>query len=187
MHDESSLTKRAKTMNSKRKAVKEHASWEHTTREWATDTARSLALDLYHGRPTTARPYGVGDWPAPEPGRSQPMPAIRPWLVTSGRVVGRLADGQLYGYRWEKMVGLRVDLSAGRETLAVDIEGERPLLWSGAGLAPMAVAAVFHLYGPAALIDHPGLAALRAGGDWRDGSGPQFLGQAHLPPRSRAV
>jgi hypothetical protein len=193
-------------MNSKRKAVKEHASWEHSTREWATDTARSLALDLYHGRPTTARPYGVGvvvdpgetvwsevpvrfnqDWPAPEPGRSQPMPAIRPWLVTSGRVVGRLADGQLYGYRWEKMVGLRVDLSSGRETLAADIEGERPLLWSGPGLAPMAVAAVFHLYGPAALIDHPGLAALRVGGDWRSDSGPQFLGQAHLPPRSRAV
>lgn len=193
-------------MNSKRKAVRERALWEDATRGWASDAARGLALDLFHGRPTAARPYGVGvvvdpgetvwsevpvrfnrDWPTPEPGHSQPRPATRPWLVTSGRVVGRLADGHLHGYRWEKMVGLRVELSPGRETLTVDIERERSLTWSGPGLAPMAVAAVFHLYGAAALLDHPGLACLRVGGDGNPAAPPPFSDQTHLPPRSRAV
>ena len=30
----------------------------------------------------------------------------------------------------------------------------------------MAVAAIFHLYGPDAMIEHPGLASLRATPDW---------------------
>jgi hypothetical protein len=170
-------------MVSKRKAVEARAQWDDQVRLWATNAGRVLALDLYHGRHTATRPYAVGvvldrdetalsevpvrfnrDWPAPlGPGQRIVMPAIRPWLVTSGRVVGRLADQNLYGYRWEKMVGARVDLTPGHETLAVDIDGVRPLEWSGAGLAPMAVAAVFHLYGPAAMIEHPGLAPLRPG------------------------
>lgn len=97
------------------------------------------------------------DWtPAVKPGE-QAAPAVRPWLVTSGRVVGRLADDRLHGYRWDKAVGVRVDLTAGREAVIVDIEGEPTLLWSGPGVAPMAVAAIFHLYGPGAMIEHPGL------------------------------
>jgi hypothetical protein len=170
-------------MASKRKAIKARAQWDDQARLWATHAGRVLALDLYHGRHTATRPYGVGvvldcgetawsevpvrfnrDWPAPlRPGQRAAMPAIRPWLVTSGRIVGRLADHNLYGYRWETMVGVRVDLTPGRETLAVDIDGERPLEWIGAALAPLAVAAVFHLYGPAAMIEHPGLAPLQPG------------------------
>jgi hypothetical protein len=191
-------------MASKRKTMKALAQWDSQARLWATNAGRDLALDLYHGRPTTTRPYGVGvvldpgetpwsevpvrfnqDWPAAlVPGQRIAMPAIRPWLITSGRVVGRIADSNLYGYRWEKMVGVRVDLTPGSETLAVDIDSERPLVWTGAGLAPMAVAAVFHLYGPVAMIEHPGLAPLRAGENWRQATTTSgtMLNPAPQPP-----
>ena len=138
---------------SKRKEAKALARWEHDTRQWAIDTGRDLALDLYHDREPAARPYGVGvvldpgekvwaeapvrfnlDWTQPAKPGEQPAPAVRPWLVTSGRVVGRLADDRLHGYRWEKAVGVRVDLTAGREALIVHIEGEPTLLWSGPGI-----------------------------------------------------
>jgi hypothetical protein len=41
----------------------------------------------------------------------------------------------------------------------------------------MAVAAVFHLYGPLAMIEHPGLAPLRGREDWRQTqpSGPDTV------------
>lgn len=174
-------------MAGKRKAIKALQAWEDETRVWATGTARDLALALYRSTPTATRPYGVGvvldpgetawsevpvrfnrDWVGPTvPGQAVPAGAIRPWLVTSARVVGRLGDGHLHGYRWETMYGVRVDLTPRHETLAVDVDGEPSLQWTGAGLAPMAVAAVFHLYGPLAMIEHPGLAPLRGGEDWR--------------------
>jgi hypothetical protein len=81
--------------------------------------------------------------------------------VTSARVVGRLADDRLHGYRWERAVGARVDLTPGREVVSLDIESEPTLIWTGPAVAPLAVAAVFHLYGALAMIDHPGLAPLR--------------------------
>ena len=81
--------------------------------------------------------------------------------MTSARLVGRLADDRLHGYRWEKAVGARVDLTPGREVVSLDIDSEPTLIWTGPAVAPMAVAAVFHLYGPLAMIEHPGLATLR--------------------------
>ncbi|MGH9303752.1 MAG: hypothetical protein ACRDZ5_04970 [Acidimicrobiales bacterium] len=172
---------------SKRADAKAVARWEHDTRQWAIDTGRGLALDLYYDRDRAARPYAVGvvldpgekvwaevpvrfnlDWTPPATPGGQAQPAIRPWLVTSGRAVGRLADGRLHGYRWESAVGVRVDLTAGRDVASLDIEGQPTLVWSGPGTAPMAVAAIFNLYGPAAMIDHPGLAPLRAQ-DWPHG------------------
>jgi hypothetical protein len=165
---------------SKRKDAKALARWEQDTRQWAIDTGRNLALDLYNDRDRAALPFGVGvvldpgeklwaevpvrfnlDWTQPVKAGEQVQPAIRPWLVTSGRVVGRLADDRLHGYRWEKAVGVRVDLMPGREAVILDIEGEPTLGWSGPGIAPMAVAAIFYLYGPVAMIEHPGLAPLR--------------------------
>ena len=165
---------------SKRKEATALARWEHDTRQWAIDTGRDLALDLYYDRTRAARPYAVGvvldpdekvwaevpvrfnlDWTPPAKPGEQAAPVIRPWLVTSGRVVGRLADDRLHGYRWESAVGVRVDLAIGREVVSLDIEGQPTLVWSGPGVAPMAVAAIFHLYGPASMIEHPGLAPLR--------------------------
>jgi hypothetical protein len=46
--------------------------------------------------------------------------------------------------------------------VTLDIDGEPTLTWYGPGVAPLAVAAVFLLYGAAAMIDHPGLAPLRS-------------------------
>ncbi len=186
---------------SKRKDVKALARWEHDTRQWAIDTGRDLALDLYYDRDRVARPYGVGvvldpgekvwaevpvrfnlDWSQPAKPGGQAVPVVRPWLVTSGRVVGRLADDRLHGYRWEHAVGVRVDLTAGREIVGLDIEGQPTLIWSGPGIAPMAVAAIFHLYGPAAMIEHPGLAALRVPLD--STTGRPDASPARIEPRS---
>jgi len=96
---------------SRRAYAKAVARWEHDTRQWAIDTGRDLALDLYYDRDRGARAYGVGvvldagekvwaevpvrfnlDWTHPVKAGEQPAPSIRPWLVTSGRVVDRLAD-----------------------------------------------------------------------------------------------
>ena len=168
----------------KRKDAKALARWEHDIRQWATSAGRDLALDLYYGRDRTDRPYNVGvvldfgekvwaevpvrfnlDWAPPTKTGEQAPPTVRPWLVTSCRVIGRLADERLHGYRWENAVGVRVDLAAGRDVVSLDVEGQPPLIWTGPGVAPMAVAAIFRLYGPAAMIEHPGLAPLRVAPD----------------------
>jgi hypothetical protein len=165
---------------SKRKDIKAVARWNDEARQWATVAGRQLALDLYYGRETACRPYGVGavldagekvwaevparfncDWITLVKPCEQFQPAVRSWLVTSDRVVGRLADERLHGYRWEKAAGVRVDLTAGREAVSLDIDCEPTLIWTGPAVAPMAVAAVFRLYGPLGLIQHPGLAPLR--------------------------
>ena len=166
---------------SKRRDAKALARWHDETRRWATASGRALALDLYHHRETALRPYSVGlvldpgekvwaevpvrfnlDWPTPliTPGRPV-EPAFRPWVVTSDRVVGRLSDDRLHGYRWERAIGARVDLTPGHETVCLDVDGEPALVWTGPAAAPMAVTAVFHLFGPNGVIEHPGLATLR--------------------------
>lgn len=162
---------------SKRKDAKALACWEDEARHWAMATGRDLALDLYYNRETPALPYGVGvvldpgekvwaevpvqfnldSTPQVNSGQQAPL-AFRSWVITSERVVGRLGDDRLHGYRWEKAAGVRVDLTRGREALSLDIDREATLKWTGPAVAPMAVAAVFHLYGPLALIEHPGLA-----------------------------
>jgi hypothetical protein len=165
---------------SKRKDAKAMARWEDEARQWATATARELALDLYYDRQTSTQPYGVGvvldpgeklwaelpvrfnlDWMPSVKADVHAQPAFRPWLVTSVRCVGRLADDRLHGYRWDKTVGARVDLTPGREFVSLDIDSEPTLIWTGPAVAPLAVAAVFKLYGPLAMIEHPGLAAVR--------------------------
>lgn len=169
---------------SKRKEARALAQWEDEARRWATATARDLALDLYYNRQTSVRPYGVGVvldagekvWaevpvmfnldrrPLVRPGEHA-QSYVRPWLVTSGRIVGRLGDQRLQGYRWENAVGACVDLDPGREVVSLDIDGEPRLAWYGPAVAPLAVAAVFLLYGAAAMIDHPGLVPLRVADD----------------------
>jgi hypothetical protein len=169
---------------SKRKDAKAFARWEDQARQWATATARNLALDLYYDRQTSTQPYGVGvaldpgervwaevpvrfnlDWTPPAKAGDQAHPAFRPWLVTSARCVGRLADDRLHGYRWDRAVGARIDLTKGREVVSLDVDCEPILIWTGPAVAPLAVAAVFHLYGALAMIDHPGLAAVRVATD----------------------
>jgi hypothetical protein len=85
----------------------------------------------------------------------------RPWLVTNHRIVARLGDDRLHGWRWEHMVGCRVDLTSGREVVALDPGCQSPLSWTGPGVAPLAVAAVYRLHGLLAVIEHPELAEIR--------------------------
>jgi hypothetical protein len=167
---------------SKRKQTRALTRWSEEARQWATAAGRDLALDLYYNRESNLRPYDVGvvlgagervwaetplhfnlDWTCLRADSKTIEPALRPWLVTSDRVVGRLADDRLCGYRWEQAVGARVDLTHGREVVMLDIENEPTLVWSGPAAAPLAVAAVFRLYGPIGMIEHAGLAPLRDG------------------------
>jgi hypothetical protein len=165
---------------SRRKEAKALSRWEDEARQWATATARELALDLYYDRQTAVQPYGVGvvldagekvwaeipirfnlDSTSIVKSCEDPQPALRSWLVTSARVVARLGDDRLHGYRWEKVVGCRVDLTPRREVVSLDLDSEPSLVWTGPAVAPLAVVAVFHIYGSLALIDHPGLVAVR--------------------------
>jgi len=165
----------------KRKQRKALARQEAQVREWAMENGRRLVLAICGGEAVPATPYGVGvvldpgeqvwvECPVrflqerpPTPVYPPGCPPFRPWLVTSDRIVGRLGDGRLYGYRWDQMVGCRVDVSRGREHVSVDLSDGSPLAWMGPGVVPMAVAAVYRLHGRDALVNHPGLALLRAG------------------------
>jgi hypothetical protein len=167
---------------SRRKDAKALVRRDDGARQWATATGRALALDLYFNRETATLPYGVGvvldagekvwaqvpvrfnlDRTPPVTPGEHTQPAFRSLLVTTNRVVGRLADDRLHGYRWDKAVGARVDLTPGREvvSLDIDIESEPTLIWTGPAVAPVAVAVVFHLFGSLAMIQRPGLAAVR--------------------------
>lgn len=169
-------------MTSKHKRARELSRWEAETRLWATATARDLALALHYGRYTGARPFHVGvvldegervwtetplyfsaDGPTTLVGvgvaPGQPDP--RPWLVTNHRIVARLGDDRLHGWRWEHMVGCRVALTPGREAVGIDLDCQSPLVWTGPGVAPLAVATVYRLHGPLAMIEHPGLGPIR--------------------------
>jgi hypothetical protein len=98
--------------------------------------------------------------PGPAAAHQDPRP-FRPWLITNARVVARLGDDRLHGWRWEPATGLRTDLTPGREFVALDMDAFPLPVWRGPAGAPLAVAAVFHVYGPHALVDHPGLVELR--------------------------
>ena len=180
----------------KRKQRKAFVRWETETRAWAADTGRRLVLTLCSGEQIPVSPYRVGvvlgpdeqAWvecpvrfvqDAPPGGLASTdivsWPPIRPWLVTSQRIVGRLGDDRLYGYRWEHIVGCRVDLALGREAVAIDLRDGMPLVWTGPGVAPMGVAAVFRLHGRQGLLDHPGLGSLRAPSPKMRGRAPSEL------------
>jgi hypothetical protein len=135
---------------------------------------------MYHNRPQPVTPYQVGvvrdsderpliEIPArflnerpPVNGAPGPWrPLIRPWLITNHRIVGRLGDVRLYGWRWQQFTGCRVDLQPDREFVAIDAWDGIPLSWVGPAVAPLAVAAIFRLYGSTARLDHPRLARLR--------------------------
>lgn len=168
----------------RRKQRQAAVRWEAETRTWATDAGRALVLALSGGYMVPATPYRVGvvlragerpwaECPArflpksvrgPHAGNDPSWPPVRPWLVTSARVVGRLGDDRLYGYRWDDMVGCRIDLSEGRERVCLDLDRQTPLTWAGPGVAPMAVVAVYHLHDATALLDHPSLSPLRSKG-----------------------
>ena len=190
----------SKPMTSKRKAVKEHALWEHTTREWATESPAAWRWTCTtagrHGPPLRrrrrARP-GETVWSevpvrfnqrlaSPRAGRRQPMPVIRPWLVTSGRVVGRLADGLTVRVPLGEDGRSRVDLSyrqgdprrRRRRGAAAPVERAGPGPYGRSRRVPPL---------RARRPDRPPRArhTPRAGGDCPRAPPPRSIGQANLP------
>ena len=89
------------------------------------------------------------------------------WAVTNKRLVGRLASGFHTGWTWDQVGAYRADLTKGKEWCEVVVDG-RPTTFFGPGTAPLAVALVYHSHGGVALLEHPGLAALRVTPDQRD-------------------
>ena len=101
-----------------RKQRKALAKWEDDARRWAHETARDLVMAMVTGQPTAATAYRIGvvlepgervwaECPVrflqerhvgPQPGPDW-LPPIRRWLATSDRILGRLADDRLYGWR----------------------------------------------------------------------------------------
>ncbi len=81
------------------------------------------------------------------------------WLVTNHRLATRAPDGQVISIYWVAITGLTADLVA--DALALDGEGGFRGELSGPAVAPIAVAAIAACHGPFALLDHPGVAALR--------------------------
>lgn len=166
-----------------RKQKRELARWETATRQWAADAGRRLAVDLHRGHEVPIRPYTVGvvlwesrheqvwgqlparcseDTPVavrgghPRRSAGPPRPRITDWLITSHRIAGRLYSDTLGWWEWTTVVGVQVDLAADGEYVRLDppLPG-RPVRWYGPGVVPLAIAAVYHLHGPAAVLDHP--------------------------------
>lgn len=168
---------------SRKKERKALARWETDTRLWAHETAKDLVMAMVTGQPTRATPYRIGvvlhpgecvwaECPVrflherPVGAQAGPdwLPPIRPWLITSHRIVGRLGEDRLYGWGWDQVVGCRVELVPGAEAVALDLRDGSGIAWTGPGTAPLAVAAVCYLHGSEALIYHGGLAPLRQAG-----------------------
>jgi hypothetical protein len=145
---------------SERRARRRRAVWEAQIRTWATETGRSLALDLHSDHALRVRPYKVGlvlhmgeqpwvevpvtcsaDTPVAV-GDGHPVLQAGPWLVTSQRVAGRLQPDILRWWTWDQVIGVQVDLTLGRERVCLDIDGTKPVYFDGPGVAPLAVAAV---------------------------------------------
>lgn len=166
-----------------RKQRKDLAKWEDDTRLWAHETAKDLVMAIVTDQLTAGTPYRVGvvlkpgeqiwaecplrflqERPVGPQADLDWFPPIRPWLVTSERVVGRLGDDRLYSWRWGQVVGCRVGLDPGVETVALDLQDGSGVVWIGPGVAPLAVAAVCRLHGREALVLHAGLAPLRQAG-----------------------
>ncbi|MGC8628170.1 MAG: hypothetical protein ACP5VR_11615 [Acidimicrobiales bacterium] len=161
-----------------RKVLREAARWEKKNRPALVEQARRLAMGLYHGRAIEARPYRLGlalsqgevpwaetwarcsldayPWARPNPSR---LP-LSCWVATSQRLVGRLRSGAWAGWAWDGVDTYRADLSRGKEWVEVVGEG-RQLTLFGPGVAPLAVALTWKIYGAMALLEHPGLGPLR--------------------------
>ncbi len=161
-----------------RKVLRETARWERKNRPVAIEQARRLAMALYHGKAIETPPFQLGlafgpgetlwvetwarcsldrhPWAALDPSRL----ALSCWAITNRRLVGRLSSGLHTGWTWDQIGAYQADLTRGGEYASVVVDG-RPTLFYGPGVAPLAVALVWQLHGAVALLQHPGLAALR--------------------------
>lgn len=153
-------------------------------RATAADDARALALDIVGGNAVGVTAYGIGvvldadeivwresvpgdwfaratiEWPNGHTEQQWQRHPVRPWMVTNHRVISRQPDGSLCQVQWAAVTGCRVDLAT--EVVVFDATDGWQGGIGGPGVAVIAVAAVASVYGPQALIDHPGIAPLRS-------------------------
>ena len=113
-------------------------------------------------------------WAALDPSRL----ALSCWAITNKRLVGRLSSGLHTGWTWDQIGAYQADLTRGGEYASVVVDG-RPTLFYGPGVAPLAVALVWQLHGAVALLEHPGLAALRVQAKPRKAPEPMLALPAH--------
>jgi hypothetical protein len=100
--------------------------------------------------------------------------------VTNKRLMGRLWTGLYTGWTWEQIGAYRADLTRGKEWAELVVEGHPTVLY-GPGVAPLAVAFVYKVHGVVALLEHPGLAALRVQPKRRKAGQPMLALPAHNP------
>jgi hypothetical protein len=173
------------------RATRRHEKWQRETHDWACESARQLALDLYYRRASPIDPYGLGValgpgellyrqvcaryWTLGQPtqlvdgfGRVQHVPSCwRDWgwcqtLLTSQRLVTRLAaDRDRLVSNWWASIA-GVQVDLARDLVGLD---DTTSTWRGAYGGPavplIAVCAVGAVHGLAALVDHPALEPLR--------------------------
>jgi hypothetical protein len=139
--------------------------------------ARALAIELARGEPS-ARFDPMASGVALQPGESvyRQLPiwirvqeqgrwadaSFAAVLVTNWRLLCRFASGSLTSLWWGGVVGLNIDLAA--EHIVLDYGDGQPVAFSGAEVAPAAVACVAFVYGLEAMLTHPGMVPLR--GEW---------------------
>lgn len=64
------------------------------------------------------------------------LPAQSAWLITTEHLVGRINTGVLCWWDWRVIVDCQVELTAGKEHVQLDPEGEAPGDLVGTGIAP---------------------------------------------------
>ena len=143
---------------------RQQARRERKAADFAVQQARQLAMSLFHSTPVEARPYSSGlvlgpretlwaetqarcSWDQSPYARRDParLP-LTCWVVTNMRLSGRLSTGRTVDLPWAQMTHCRVDISRGKEWLALDGWGTADV-WHGTGIAPLAVAAVCKAHG----------------------------------------
>lgn len=86
-------------------------------------------------------------------------------VITSERLLVRFAAGELASLWWAGIVGVEIDVDRG--WLVLDYGDGTPRAILGPALHALAVATIWALYGPEALLTHPALAGVRHGGESR--------------------
>jgi hypothetical protein len=96
--------------------------------------------------------HGLLAWTAPTPVSV---------LLRDQRAFTRWPDGSLISLWWNTACGLETNLNT--ETLIIDLGTGQPICLSGPTTPVIAVVAIATIYGASALLNHPGIAALRKG------------------------
>jgi hypothetical protein len=114
---------------------------------WMHWHMREIWTDSCDRDPCANREFAV--WPRPHPTHL---------ILTDQRLACRDRHGELFSIYWTGLSGCQIDIPA--ERVSIDYHDGRAGAFTGTAAAVLAVAAVAHLYGTAALLEHPAIRAL---------------------------